>query len=441
MADYLSKYTGQQIDSILDAVDGKLNKADVVNDITVDDDLSPASAHLTFVLKSAIDTMNDVLTNKVVRTDGQEQIINGKKTFASVVNANGGIVVPSQRSITITDEPAANTDAVNLSMLKKHGLSTVDSVGSGSGLKISLLSNGYNKLEVDLSNLVVRTGTALPQSLAVYSPTGGSQIWSMTSLFNNIFADTRFNDYVKVVDYDSDMLNIETQFTSVNNRINLKLDTATYTTKMTSLDSQIANLQSGKVDNTTYTAKMTSLDSQISGLSTNKVDKSTYDTKMTSLDSQISGLSSNKVDKSTYDTKMTSLDSQISGLSTNKVDVSTYTTDMNALNLALAGSVKLAKTNTTSVSVPASGSAALPDFTLVNLCQILITAKWGTLVDTFLITMTYDGTLQATSLTQKSTAGTLSFTGSVVSGKLRLTMTNANTTTAASVDYSLRASF
>lgn len=417
MADYLSKYTGQQIDNILDAVDGKLNKTDVVNDITVDDDLSPASAHLTFVLKSAIDTMNDVLTNKVVRTDGQEQTINGKKTFASVVNANGGIVVPSQRTITITDEPAANTDAVNLSMLKKHGLSTVDSVGSGSGLKISLLSNGYNKLEVDLSNLVVRTDTALPQSLAVYSPTGGSQIWSMTSLFNGIFADTRFNDYVKVVDYDSDMLNIETQFTSVNNRINLKLDTSTYTTKMTSLDSQIANLQSGKVDNTTYTTKMTSLDSQISGLSTNKVDKSTYDTKMTSLDSQISGLSSNKV------------------------DVSTYTTDMNALNLALAGSVKLAKTNTTSVSVPASGSAALPDFTLVNLCQILITAKWGTLVDTFLVTMTYDGTLQATSLTQKSTAGTLSFAGSVVSGKLRLTMTNANTTTAASVDYSLRASF
>lgn len=417
MADYLSKYTGQQIDNILDAVDGKLNKADVVNDITVDDDLSPASAHLTFVLKSAIDTMNDVLTNKVVRTDGQEQIINGKKSFASVLNANGGIFVPAQRSITITDEPAANTDAVNLSMLKKHGLSTIDSVGSGSGLKISLLPNGYNKLEVDLSNLVVRTDSTPPQSLSVYSPTGGSQIWSMTSLFNSIFADTRFNDYVKVVDYDSDMLNIETQFTSVNNRINLKLDTSTYTTKMASLDSQISNLQSGKVDNTTYTAKMTSLDSQISGLSSNKVDKSTYDTKMTSLDSQISGLSSNKV------------------------DVSTYTTDMNALNLALAGSVKLAKTNTTSVSVPASGSAALPDFTLVNLCQILITAKWGTLVDTFLVTMTYDGTLQATSLTQKSTAGTLSFAGSVVSGKLRLTMTNANTTTAASVDYSLRASF
>lgn len=393
MADYLSKYTGQQIDSILDAVGGKLNKTDVVNDIMVDDDLSPASAHLTFVLKSAIDTMNDVLANKVVRTDGQEQTINGKKSFASVLNANGGIVVPAQRSITITDEPAANTDAVNLSMLKKHGLSTVDSVGSGSGLKISLLSNGYNKLEVDLSNLVVRTDTALPQSMAVYSPTGGSQIWSITSLFNSIFTDTRFNDYVKVVDYDSDMLNIETQFTSVNNRINLKLDTATYTTKMTSLDSQIANLQSGKVD------------------------------------------------KSTYDTKMTSLDSQISGLSSNKVDVSTYTTDMNALNLALAGSVKTAKSNTTSVSVPASGSAALPDFNLVNLCQILITAKWGTLVDTFLVTMTYDGTLQATSLTQKSTAGTLSFAGSVVSGKLRLTMTNANTTTAASVDYSLRASF
>lgn len=425
MADYLSKYTGQQIDSILDAVEGKVNKVDIVSDITVDDSQSPASAHLTFVLKQSVDTINDTLTNKVVRTDSGDQTINGKKTFAALLSANGGITVPTGRSITITDEPAVNTDGVNLSMLKKHGLSA-DSAITGSGLKIQLLANGYNRLDVDLSNLVLKTDAALPQSMAVYSPTGGSQIWSMTSLFNSIFNDNRFNGYVKVSDYDADMVDIQYQFTTITTQLSNKVEMSVYNTKMGSLDTSISNLQSGKVDVTTYNNKMTSLDTSISNLQSNKVDVSTYNSKMASLDSAISG----KVDTSTYNSKMTALDSAIAG----KVDTSTYTTDM-------TGVVKLAKSNTTSVSVPASGSAALPDFTMANLCQLLITAKWGSLVDTFQVTITYDGTVQTTSLTQKSTAGTLTFAGSVVSGKLRLTATNANTTTAASVDYCIRASF
>ena len=440
MADYLSKYTGQQIDNILDAVEGKLNKVDVVNDINVDDNQSPASAHLTFVLKQSVDTMNDVLTNKVVRADSGDQTINGRKTFAALMSANGGITVPTGKTITITDEPANNSDAVNLSMLKKHGLS-VDSTITGSGLSIQLLTNGYNRLSVDLSNLVLKADAVLPQSLAVYSPAGGSQIWSMTNLFNNIFADNRLNDYVKVVDYDSDMVDIQSQFNVVGAQLANKVETSVYNTKMGSLDNQISNLQSGKVDVTTYTAKMTSLDTSIANLQSNKVDVTTYNAKMTLLDSAIAG----KVDTTTYTAKMTSLDSSISDLSTNKVSTSTYDLKMVSLDASIldlqSNTVKLIKTNSTSVSVPASGSAALPDFTMANLCQLLITAKWGSLVDTFQVTITYDGTVQTTSLTQKSTAGTLTFAGSVVSGKLRLTATNANTTTAASVDYCIRASF
>lgn len=429
MADYLSKYTGQQIDSILDAVDGKLNKTDVVNDIGVDDAQSPASSHLVFTLNSTVTDMETTLTTKVVRTDGGEQTINGRKTFAALMAANGGITVPAGRTITITDEPAVNTDAVNLSMLKKHGLST-DTVTNGSGLKIQLLTNGYNRLDVDLSNLLLRTDATLPQSMAVYTPTGGSQIWAMTSLFNSIFADNRFNGYVKVFDYTADMLDVQNKFNTVNAQLANKVETSVYNTKMGSLDTQISNLQSNKVDTSTYTTKMTSLDTSIANLQANKVDTSTYNAKMTLLDSAIAA----KVDTTVYNAKMTSLDTSIANLQSGKVDTTTYALDM-------ANVVKLVKTNTTSVSVPASGSAALPDFNMANLCQVLVTAKWGTLVDTFQVTITYDGTVQTTSLTQKSTAGTLTFAGSVVSGKLRLTATNANTTTAAVVDFCLRASF
>lgn len=432
MADFLSKHSGQEIDTLLDSVKLKVSKTDIVDRFDVQDSESPASARLTYQLNSDLKTMKDTLDKSVMRLDGGAQEVNGAKTFLSTITAGGGIAVPTGKSITIIDEPAADNQAVNLAMLKKHGVAST-TVASDSGLKATLMNTGYYKFELDLSNLLNHSANTIPESLAVYVPGAGTRVWSMVSLFNRLFDDARFGDYVKVAAYDADMLSLETQISGINTTLATKVNVNVYNNKMSSLDASIAGLQTGKVNSSDYTTKMASLDGSISSLQSGKVDLSVYNPKMTSLDSAIAA----RVEIVTYAAKMTSLDSAIDG----KVDQTSYSVDMAAVNNNLASCVKLTKTNTSSVSVAASGSTALPDFTLVNLCQVLVTAKWGALVDTFMVTITYDGTVMTTPLTQKSTAGTLTFAGSVVSGKLRLTMANANTTTAATVDYKLNASF
>lgn len=410
MAEYLSQYTGQQIDNILTSVDGKVSKNDVINDFAVNDALFPPSARLTYLLNQRMNTLEDTLTNKVIRTDGGEQTINGRKKFSSVIDANGGIMVPAQKTLTIIDEAINDTDGVNLSMLKKHGVSE-DTAANGSGIKISLLPNGYNLISIDAANLTAFTTDDAP-SFLVAQNASTTYKWPVTSLSRLIFEDSRFSNYVLVADYDQDMLSLETQINTINTTLAGKVNTSTYNTKMTALDSSISTLNTsvaGKVDTTTYNTKMTALDSAIAG----KVDTSTYNTKMSALDSGIAA----KVDTSTYNSKMTALDS------------------------AIAARTTIGKTNASAVTVAASGSAALPDFTQVNLTVIYVTATWGSLVDTYRVSMSRDGTLKTELLVQKSTAGTVSFAGSVVSGKLRLTITNANTATACSIDYNMIVSF
>lgn len=396
MADFLSQYTGQQIDTILGSVGDKVSKNDVIDDFAVNDPLFPPSARLTYLLNIEVDDIKDTLENKVIRTDGGEQTINGRKTFAAEIRANSGVSIPTGKVMTIADEPTNPTDGVNLSMLRKHGVSE-DTAQSGSGLKIVLLPNGYNTISVDGTNFVNYTAPAMPDSFIVASGSSAMK-FSSTALLTAVFADNRFNNYVKVVEYDSDMLDIQNQFSAVNTSIGLKVNISTYNSKMSTLDASILDLSNNKVNVSTYNTKMTSLDSSISTLTT--------------------GLA-NKVETSTYDTKMSSLDN------------------------AIAGRVTIAKTNLSSITVSASGNSALPDFNLVNLCQVLVTAQWGSgnVVDTYRVTITRDGTVKTELLIQKSTAGTVTFSGSVVSSKLRLTVTNANTTTAASIDYNLVASF
>lgn len=403
MADFLSQYTGQQIDAILSSVDDKVSKNDVINDFAVDDPLFPPSAHLTYELKRSVDNIYDTLENKVIRADGGEQTINGSKTFAALLTANGGLTVPAGKKLTITDEPALATDAVNLSMLRKHGVSE-DTAGVNSGLKIELLPNGYNTLAFDGTNLATYSGTGVPTTMLLVS--GTSTVKYDTSVFvTSIFNDTRFNAYLKIVDYDADMLDIQTQFNTVNTTLAAKVNTSTYNSKMSSLDTSILDLTNNKVNVSTYNTKMSSLDGSITSI---QGDISTINTTL-----------AGKVNTSTYNAKMTSLDADI------------------------AARVKIGKTNLSSITISASGNSALPDFDLVNLCQVLISAQWGTgnVVDTYRVTITRDGTIKSELLIQKSTSGTVTFAGSVVSSKLRLTITNANTTTACSIDYSLVASF
>lgn len=396
MADFLSRYTGQQIDAILSSVDDKISKTDVVNDFSVDDPLFPPSAHLTYELKRSVDNIYDTLENKVIRTDGGEQTINGRKTFAAEIRANAGVSIPTGKKLTIADEPVDSTDGVNLSMLRKHGVSE-DTTPPGSGLAGELLSSGYYKFNLDFTRLSAYTGSTLPTSIPVQTDSG-ARYWTMTAFFDALFADNRFNGYVTTTAYDADMLSLESQINSINTSLNGKVNTSTYNTKMASLDLSISNIN-------------TSLG--------NKVEVSTYNTKMTSLDNSISSLSSDKVSVSTYNAKMTSVDN------------------------SLGNAVYRTKTNLSSYTVSASGTTALPDFDLVNLCQILVTAQWGTgnVVDTYRVTITRDGTIKSELLVQKSTSGTVTFTGAVVGGKLRISVVNANTTTACSVDYNLVASF
>ena len=396
MADFLSRYTGQQIDAILSSVDDKISKTDVVNDFSVDDPLFPPSAHLTYELKRSVDNIYDTLENKVIRTDGGEQTINGNKTFAALLTANGGLTVPAGKKLSIMDEPVIATDGVNLSMLRKHGVSE-DTTPPGSGLAGELLASGYYKFNLDFTRLSAYTGSTMPTSIPVQTDSG-ARYWTMTAFFDALFADNRFNGYVTSTAYDADMLSLESQINNINTSLNGKVNTSTYNTKMASLDLSISNIN-------------TSLG--------NKVEVSTYNTKMTSLDNSISSLSSDKVNVSTYNAKMTSVDN------------------------SLGNAVYRTKTNLSSYTVSASGTTALPDFDLVNLCQILVTAQWGTgnVVDTYRVTITRDGTIKSELLVQKSTSGTVTFTGSVVGGKLRISVVNANTTTACSVDYSIVASF
>ncbi|ELD8523396.1 putative structural protein [Salmonella phage moki] len=396
MADFLSQYTGQQIDQILGSVDDKVSKNDVINDFEVNDPLFPPSARLTYELKRSVDTINDTLANKVIRTDSGEQTINGKKTFNALLVTNGGIQVPAGKSVSITDEPTNSTDGVNLSMLRKHGVSE-DTTPPGSGLAGELLTSGYYKFNLDFTRLSAYTGPTLPTSVPVQTDSG-ARYWTMTAFFDALFADNRFNGYVTTTAYDADMLSLESQINNINTSLNGKVNTSTYNTKMASLDLSISNIN-------------TSLG--------NKVEVSTYNTKMASLDNSISSLSSDKVSVSTYNAKMTSIDN------------------------SLGNAVYRTKTNLSSYTVSASGTTALPDFDLVNLCQILVTAQWGigNVVDTYRVTITRDGTIKSELLVQKSTSGTVTFTGSVVGGKLRISVVNANTTTACSVDYSIAASF
>ncbi|QIO03012.1 putative structural protein [Salmonella phage barely] len=396
MADFLSQYTGQQIDQILGSVDDKVSKNDVINDFEVNDPLFPPSARLTYELKRSVDTINDTLANKVIRTDSGEQTINGKKTFNALLVTNGGIQVPAGKSVSITDEPTNSTDGVNLSMLRKHGVSE-DTTPPGSGLAGELLTSGYYKFNLDFTRLSAYTGPTLPTSVPVQTDSG-ARYWAMTAFFDALFADNRFNGYVTTTAYDADMLSLESQINNINTSLNGKVNTSTYNTKMASLDLSISNIN-------------------------------------TSL--------GNKVEVSTYNTKMTSLDGSISSLTTGKVDVSTYNAKMTTIDNSLGNAVYRTKTNLSSYTVSASGTTALPDFDLVNLCQILVTAQWGTgnVVDTYRVTITRDGTIKTELLVQKSTSGTVTFTGAVVGGKLRISVVNANTTTACSVDYSIAASF
>lgn len=335
MADFLSKFTGQQIENILSSVEGKVNKNDIVDNY-VEDPESPASARLAYDLDSRLKKVNQDLSQKYMRIDEGDQEVNGRKKFNSRIDAQEGIAVADGRYITLTTEPTMPEHVVNLSFLRKHGVGE-DTASNTSGLEISILANGYNALKLNIARLTNYTGTDLPLAIPVNIAGNQTRSWTIANLFTSIFADNRFNNYVKVDSYTTDMQAVSQ---SIGQRV----------------------------------------------------------------------------------------------LATD------YAQDQINLTNTLAGKASLSKTGT--VSVPISGSAAITtDFDHVNCISFLATATWGTVRDVYRFTVGYDGTVKSEILVQKSTAGVVTCSGSIVSNKLRITFSNANTTTVAVVDYQIAAIF
>lgn len=335
MSDFLSKFTGQEIEAILDSVDGKVAKTDIATTLT-DDATLPAAVSLVFKLNKTVEDINTSLGENYLRIDGGVQTVNGAKTFASVIAASGGITVPTGRAITITDEPTQSGHAVNLNFLRKHGVSE-DTASNTSGLEITILGTGYNSLKMNVARLTTYTDTAtLPLAVPVQTATGTNR-WTIAAMFTAIYADTR--------------------------------------------------------------------------------------------------LTNGYVSKNTFDSTVTDLEADIG----DRVTTQAFSQNNLTVSNELAKKQDLLKTS--SISVPASGTAALADFDKVNCLSMLVTATWGALTDVYRFTVGNDGTVKTEILIQKSTAGVLTATGSIVSNKIRVTFANANTTTAAVVDYKITASF
>lgn len=335
MSDFLSKYTGQEIETLLGQVEEKVNKTDITAAFT-NDDTVPGAASLSFKLKSRLDDLDTSLGTNYMRIDGQTQTVNGAKTFVAPITAQGGIQVPTGRSVTITDEPTLPSHAVNLSFMRKHGVSE-DTAPITSGLSIQTLGTGYNSLKLDLSRLTAYAGSTPPISFAVLVSGNLTQSWTINALLDLIFNSNRLtNNYVSANSYASDML-----------VVNQAID--------------------------------------------------------------------------------------------DRVTTQTFTQFQQANNLVLATKQDLAKTSST--SVPAAGNVNLADLDKVNCLSMLVTATWGSIIDVYRFTFGSDGTVKTEILIQKSTAGVLTATGSIVSNKLRVNFANANASVAAAVDYKITASF
>lgn len=427
MAIYSSSFTGQEIDEILGQVKGKVNVSDIVDDKDVGDSTTPASSRLMKEAYTKMDSQDKILADKVMRIDGSEQTVNGKKIFKAVIDANGGMKIPAGQVLEIVDEADKNTSGVNLGMLKKHGVSA-DS--QGAAINITQLQEGYLRLDLNFNSL-----SPLPEgaSPGVHVVMAGDTPYKMNDqLFRDaIYSDTRF---VTLITSNSG-----------------KVDTTTYNAKMATLDSAIA----ARVLITTYNSDLAAINSGLNA----RVLTSDYNTKMTSLDSAIAA----RVLTSTYTTKMTALDAAdnarvltttyTAGMAT-KVDVTTYNSAIAGINTSLNGKVDVSAYNTKMAALDASlltkmdyaksgtGSAAggattnLITFAKKEVAMFVVTAVWAGVAKpaVFEVYMTNDNT-SAFVDSRAIFAGSLTFTASLTGGNMVLQAVNGDATKTVTLSY------
>ncbi|AVO22991.1 hypothetical protein HWB57_gp154 [Erwinia phage vB_EamM-Bue1] len=388
MADYLSNYTGQEIDQKLGEVDNKVNKADIVDDAARGDTETPASSRLMSEAYKKLESLQSFQDNKVLRIDEGDQTVNGKKTFAAVTAFNKGLTVPKDQVISITDKAKEATDAVNLAMLRDHGLSVDDSAGKG--LTIRALSTGYLALTVDFTTLDPAPGNTVPAFVPVATSTGNYKL--------------SYDDFIAGI--------------TATDAFQGKLDKSVYDTKMSQLDTAVSN----RVLISSYNADLAATNSALG----NRVLTSNYNTKMSQLDASLS----NKVEVSSYNTAIAGLNSAVS----TKVEQTVFDTAIaGKVGYAQDGQVSINGNNTTSTVV------TLPK---ANCIQLLVsTALADGVTDLYEIFMN-NTTLISTTQRIKNTSGTApaTFAATVTSGNINLICSNT-ATGAMTVRYKILANF
>lgn len=349
MADFLSSYTGQQIDNILSSVKDKINTNDIVDNSSVGEADTPASSRLMMEAYKAIAAVDDFLANKVLTIDKGDQSVNGRKTFNSEVNFANGAVVPTGKKLVVKDKTSDDNCAVNLALLKDHGITVDDS--DGPGIILERLNTGYIKISYTMDSLNVIDSTQDVSWVAIGTATASGKMTYSDFTAKVLSSDTVANKVDKST-YDAKM-------SQLDNSIAARVLTSTYNNDLAAINSALGN----RVLNSTYTTKMSQLDSAISG----KVDTSTYNTA-------IASLQSSKVDVITYNSRQTDIDTALATKLTQSGQDGQVT-------VAASGSIPVvtrAKSNCTVIMVATTTTDGLVDvfeIVLANTSVIAVTAK------------------------------------------------------------------
>lgn len=414
MAIYSSSFTGQQIDQLLAQVDNKINIADIVDDEKVGSPNTPASSRLMQGAYQAIATQADVLSNKVMRIDGSEQIVNGKKKFAAQIEANGGMKIPTAKTLEIADMATLDTSAVNLKQLKQHGLS-LDTPGAA--ISITTGDSGYLRLDLNFNTLASLPSGTNPGTHVVM--VGDTPYKVTDQLFRDaIYADQRFTDLSNSNGDKVDTTTFNNTVSQLNNSISQRVLTTTYNQDLAATN----NALSARVLTTTYNTKMTALDAADAarvltttynaGMAT-KVDVTTYNAAISGINTSLAG----KVDNSTYNTKMTALDGQISGI-----------------NTSLGTKMDYAKSGTGTAAGGATTN--LITFAKKEVAMFVVSAVWTGVAKpaVFEVYMTNDGT-SAFVDSRAIFAGSLTFTASLTGGNMVLQAVNGDASKTVTLSY------
>ena len=421
MAIYSSSFTGQQIDQLLAQVDKKINIADIVDDEKVGSATTPASSRLMQGAYQAIASQADVLDNKVMRIDGSEQIVNGKKKFAAQIEANGGLKIPTAKTLEIADIATLDTSAVNLKQLKQHGLS-LDTPGAA--ISISTGSTGYLRLDLNFNTLSVLPTGVNPDTHVVMA---GDTPYKVTDqLFRDaIYADQRFTNLVSSNGGKVDTTTFNNTVTQLNSSINQRVLITTYNQDLIATN----NALSARVLTSTYDAKMTALDAADAarvltttynaGMAT-KVDVTTYNAAISGINTSLAG----KVDNSTYNAKMTALDGQISTINNN----------IGTINTSLGTKMDYAKSGTGTAAGGASTN--LVTFAKKEVAMFVVSAVWAgvTKPAVFEVYMTNDGTTAFVD-SRAIFAGSLTFTAALTGGNMVLQAVNGDASKTVTLSY------